>query len=238
MGSYRQRRMISDAPEKLLSVMVAEDDQTTHAMFKRTLKMAGFAVISAFDGEKAIDLCSQTGLSLVLLDVSMPKVSGLEVLKSIRATKSMIDVPVIVCTADSSDEAIQSALDLGANDYLIKPLSVRSLMARVNLHLSMRKMSQELAAQKQNLAIAAMVVTYNHEINNPLSIVVGNLESVFRVNSLPEEVTKRLEAAYSASKRIVSIIKKIRGVPLGPVTFEDYSETTQMISLELPTKKA
>jgi two-component system, OmpR family, response regulator AdeR len=113
-------------------VLVVEDEVTLAQTIELYLRNDGYRTERAHDGERALELFRAARPDLVLLDLGLPKVDGIEVLRIIRTAS---DVPVVVLTARSEEVDELIGLGLGANDYLVKPVSARKLMARVKVAL-------------------------------------------------------------------------------------------------------
>lgn len=112
-----------------MRILVAEDEKDLNLIIKKKLQSSGYSVDCAFDGEEAIDFIEAAEYDGIILDVMMPVYDGFEVLKKLR--RSGIKTPVLFLTARDSVEDRVKGLDLGANDYLIKPFSFEELMARL-----------------------------------------------------------------------------------------------------------
>ena len=111
-----------------MKLLVVDDDLELLGLVSYALRQAGYLVVEASDGMAALAAFEREEPSLVVLDVNLPRLSGLEVCKRIRA---MSRVPVMMLTVRSAEEDQVAALDLGADDYLTKPFSPRTLLARV-----------------------------------------------------------------------------------------------------------
>lgn len=111
-------------------ILVAEDDRNQRRVLEAYLEREGHSVVSVEDGRSALDQARQRQPDLVILDLMMPKVDGLDVCRVLRADS---DVPIIMVTAKSTEDDLLLGLDLGADDYLTKPYSPRELMARVRV---------------------------------------------------------------------------------------------------------
>jgi len=109
-------------------VLVVDDDAKTVALVKLYLKRDGYRVITAYDGIEALRLAREGHPDLIVLDLMLPGINGLEICRTLR-TES--DVPVIMLTAKTTDQDKLVGLDLGADDYVTKPFSPRELAARV-----------------------------------------------------------------------------------------------------------
>lgn len=114
-----------------MRLLFAEDERDLNNILTKRLREEGYSVDSVFDGEAALDYLESTEYDGAILDVMMPYMDGFEVLKKIR--EKGIDTPVLFLTArDAVDDRVMG-LDLGARDYLVKPFSIKELMARVRV---------------------------------------------------------------------------------------------------------
>jgi DNA-binding response OmpR family regulator len=112
-------------------LLVADDDEDILTLVQLRLSRSGFEVIVARDGEEALRLAQERHPDLAVLDWMMPKASGLEVLRAIRANSETADIPVVLLTARASEADVQEGLDAGADDYIAKPFSPQELATRV-----------------------------------------------------------------------------------------------------------
>lgn len=112
-----------------MRILVAEDEKDLNRLIEKKLIKSGYGVDTAFDGEEALDFVEFAEYDAVILDVMMPKKDGFAVIKEMRSRG--ISTPVLFLTARDSIEDRVTGLDLGANDYLVKPFSFDELMARV-----------------------------------------------------------------------------------------------------------
>jgi DNA-binding response OmpR family regulator len=112
-----------------MRVLVAEDKPRMARLLERALQNEGYSVALAFDGEEALNIGISGGLDVIVLDVMLPHRDGFDVIRSLRAAKSM--VPTIMVTARDAGSDIVRGLDSGADDYLTKPFSLDVLLARV-----------------------------------------------------------------------------------------------------------
>ena len=114
-------------------IALIEDDADLYALVKYNLEKEGFAVVGAQTGRGVIDLCRRERPDLVLLDIMLPDSDGLEICKGIRQHLELAHVPVIFLTARASETDRIVGLELGANDYIVKPFFVRELIARIKI---------------------------------------------------------------------------------------------------------
>ena len=107
--------------------LIADDYSTARRLIKDSLQQIGFTCLEAENGNHAIALIQQTSLDLVIADVNMPEMNGIELLKYIRANDNMMDLPVVLTMLDPLEDLISDAIKLGMNDYLVKPFDVFTL---------------------------------------------------------------------------------------------------------------
>jgi diguanylate cyclase (GGDEF)-like protein/PAS domain S-box-containing protein len=137
------------------SLLLVDDNLLNLDLLSRRLERKGYHVQTAESGAQALTSISKGGLDLVLLDVEMPGMSGLEVLTQIRRSHSRLQLPVIMVTARSDSEDIVMALELGANDYITKPIDLPVAAARITTHLSLKWTEQALHESEERYALAA-----------------------------------------------------------------------------------
>jgi sigma-B regulation protein RsbU (phosphoserine phosphatase) len=142
-------------------LLVVDDDEMNRDMLSRRLARKGFDIAVAEDGARALEAIADEDFDLVLLDIMMPGIDGLQVLERLRHERSPLELPVIMATAKGASDDIVHALRLGANDYVTKPLDFPVVLARVNTHLALRRSTRELAAaharMKSDLDAAAQI---------------------------------------------------------------------------------
>jgi DNA-binding response OmpR family regulator len=109
-------------------VLVADDDPSIHKVLRLNLELEGYTVASAFNGEEALERLAEARPDLVVLDVMMPALDGLEVLRRIRANAATADLPVILLTARSAEEDMWEGWQLGVDYYLTKPFDIEELL--------------------------------------------------------------------------------------------------------------
>lgn len=118
------------------SLLVIDDNEANRDALSRRLSLKGYQVAVAADGHEALALAANHPYDLVLLDVEMPGLSGFDVLRELRASRSRTELPVIMVTARSEGADIVEAFRLGANDYVTKPIDFPVALARIGTHLS------------------------------------------------------------------------------------------------------
>ncbi len=115
-------------------IVLIEDDADLFALLKYNLEKEGFTLVGAQTGKGALDLCRRERPDLILLDIMLPDSDGLDICKGIRQHPELAHIPVIFLTARASETDRIVGLELGANDYIVKPFFVRELIARIKIH--------------------------------------------------------------------------------------------------------
>ena len=142
-------------------LLVVDDNEMNRDMLSRRLARRGHEVVTAEGGAVALELIGTEAFDVILLDIMMPGIDGLEVLKIVRETHGAADLPIIMATAKDESEDIVAAFKLGANDYVTKPLDFPVVLARVQTQLALKRSRDALATaharMKHDLEAAARV---------------------------------------------------------------------------------
>lgn len=123
----------------MTKVLVVDDEPSLQTLLTYNLKKAGFEVIAALGGKRALEIIREGDIDVVLLDVMLPEVSGVDVTRELRAEKNQIPIIMITALDDEIDKVV--GLEIGADDYVTKPFSPREVIARV--HAVLRRFSQK-----------------------------------------------------------------------------------------------
>ena len=121
------------------SVLIVDDEATSRNMLVRRLKRHGFSPTDAASGQSALDRVKETHFDAILLDLMMPGLSGIETLKKLRELFSPVELPVIMVTAVPDSDQVVAALEAGANDYVVKPVDFKMLVARLKTQIALKR---------------------------------------------------------------------------------------------------
>src|ERR1700730_15910421 len=136
-------------------LLIVDDNEMNRDMLARRLERKGYIVGLAENAKNLLQRVKQDAVDLVLLDIEMPEISGLDALKALRGLYSAAELPIIMVTAKTQSEDIVKALDLGANDYLTKPIDFPVAVARIGTQLSHKKAQEALMESEERYALAA-----------------------------------------------------------------------------------
>jgi len=125
-------------------ILVADDRIDSVELCRDLLALEGYRVVAAFDGQEALDRIREHNPDLILLDLDMPLLNGYEVCQRLKANAATADIPVLMLTAWAAPEHRVRGLQLGAEDYLLKPFDYRELLARVQTRLRTKREADRL----------------------------------------------------------------------------------------------
>ena len=125
------------------AILIVEDDKHISKLVKYNLEKAGFICIVTITGEEALEILDKEPINLIILDIMLPKMDGLQACKIIKQDKKLSSIPIIMLTAKGEEVDRVVGFELGADDYVIKPFSPRELVLRVKA-ISKRSVSQEI----------------------------------------------------------------------------------------------
>ncbi|SDW58366.1 DNA-binding response regulator, OmpR family, contains REC and winged-helix (wHTH) domain [Amycolatopsis xylanica] len=209
-------------------IVLAEDDEKQAELVRRYLERERHSVVVVPDGRAALDEVRRASPDLLVLDVMLPKVDGLDVCRILRAES---DVPVLMLTARSTEDDLLLGLDLGADDYMTKPFSPRELMARVRTLL--RRTSPSTRQPGAPVRVGTLVIDpVRHVVTNnghPVECTPGEFRLLEVMASQPERVFTRsqlLEQLHGFDRyitqraidvHVLNLRKKIETQPRKPV---------------------
>lgn len=213
------------------NILVVDDSELDRTLLSIAIsKKSDFNILQAKDGNECLKILESEDVHLVLLDFVMPELDGPDTLREIRKRYNTVELPVIMVTSKSESSDVVKCLQNGANDYITKPVTFDVAISRISTHLRISDLSAEMAKVKEIYALNALVTTYNHEINNPLTIAISCVD--FKNLSDPETKRTLSESLW----RISSIVKKIQEVTSHEIEIENYSKNVNMISLKHSSK--
>lgn len=197
-------------------VLVVDDQPVNVQLLKRALEREDIHVIPAYGGQEALDLVEREHPDLILLDVMMPEMDGIEVCQRLQAGGGAQTIPVIFITARSSKEGRLAGLGVGAVDYITKPIDLDETIARVQTQLRVVQVNRDMLDLQRRLqearraaSIGAITQGIAHNLNNLLGVVLGYLDLIKTQAAKPDSVRANAENLEAAVQRIVGIIRQL-----------------------------
>ncbi|MBI4861374.1 MAG: hybrid sensor histidine kinase/response regulator [Candidatus Riflebacteria bacterium] len=191
--------------DKRLRVLVIEDDPVTIQFIHHHL--GDHDVVGAPSGEEGVARVQAGQIELVLLDVVLPGIDGFEVLGRLRADLATRELPVIVLTFLEDREHAVKAFELGADDYLQKPVEPWELRARVRAHGQRHRLAQQIQKARVHQALREITLSLSHVMNNPLFVIQGFAELIERGRAVATaECARRIQ---KAGERIADTVRAL-----------------------------
>jgi DNA-binding response OmpR family regulator len=200
-----------------LRVLVADDDPVVRLLIVSVLAEFDADIEVAADGGEAWSLFEEWRPDLIVLDVDMPIVDGIEVCRRIRELDEENEAFVLFLAGRDHPEALEALLDAGGDEFIVKPMTPEDLRAR--LIVSRRRIAQaaaqrhaevELANARRLSAIGETTLSLQHEINNPLSALLGNAELLLMDMREKGEKNELLIVIHEQAMRIADVVRRLR----------------------------
>lgn len=219
-------------------ILVVDDLPENVFMLQDRLENEGYEVVTAYDGKTGIAKATSDMPDLILLDVMMPGMTGIEVCKALKQDPSTADIPIIIVTAKSGADDTREGLEAGAFDYIKKPFEKVEMLARINSALKLSEAHKLVVEAEKRSMYAATVLTTNHKIKQPLTLI--SLSSAAIKRELNKEqisrdaILNRLNYVETAVNEITNILNQLNAIKK-PLT-SDYAKNVKMIEVEKETE--
>lgn len=213
-------------------ILVVEDERDTRFILEKLLSKNNFEVAVATNGQEALDLIKTFSPKVILADWTMPVMDGLELCNRIKKDEQLRTIFFIMLTARTSLRDRVTGLDVGADDFLIKPIENQELVARIKSGVRIFNLQNELKNIEHSKAVVELACTIGHKINNPLSSLNMSLLS------LKEELkqkdfdhfTDEFLVIEQSIKRIQSLVEDL--IHLQNPQIIKYADDNNMIKLD------
>ena len=191
------------------SILITDDDPSIRRFLENMLEGAGYKSITAVDGKHCIEITKILIPDLILMDITMPFMNGIETCKIIKDNPKTKNVPVIFVTANSEDINLIDAFEAGGTDYVRKPVNETDLLARIKATLTQQELNKLSIEDEKLKAILEMAGGICHELNQPLQVISGN--SQLMLMNLKENDTnyKQIITIKNNVQKMADIIKKL-----------------------------
>ena len=201
-------------------ILIVDDNKDILHLFKKILSTHGYNVISAENGHDALKMAFEDPPDLILLDLALPKMDGFTVCKKLKESDETSMIPVIIITCKDTMKDKILGLQVGADDYITKPIYYVELLTRVESLLKLRELQKQLIEARKLETLAQIAVSVNHEINNPLCSISANAEMLrTHIDSADDGVLRKIDIILKEVDRIKQVISKL-------------SNATRVISIE------
>jgi signal transduction histidine kinase len=220
------------------TILVVDDNPALLKTLERLLSRY-YKVCTATDGKAGLEQARKAVPSLVLCDMMMPVMDGIELCRRLRQDRQTQMIPLLMITARRDVESSVSALDAGADDYVTKPFSIRELMSRIRAQLRIRQLDQTIARADRMEALGSTAAGLAHEIRNPLNVIINGLEAVGKMDG-SEPARELIKLVQGEATRILETITALQSfVREGESSFEEadlnagIEDTLKLLSYKL-----
>jgi len=214
-------------------ILVIDDLPENVFILQDRLEHEGYEIITAYDGKSGMEKAHTELPDLILLDVMMPGINGIEVCKTLVNDKNTSDIPIILVTAKTGAEDTKEGLDAGAYDYIKKPFNKIELLARVKSALKLSEANKLLLLTEKRNTFFATVVTANHKIKQPLTLLSLSSAAIKRELTKDEiskdVLTGKLKYIDAAVKEITDVLDQLNSIR-EPI-LSDYTNDIKMIKI-------
>jgi DNA-binding response OmpR family regulator len=190
-------------------VLLVEDDEVLGKNVADLLRLDGFEVTWVRNGVAALGRVESGGIDALVLDVMLPDIDGFEVCRRLRGDPGSHNLIVVMLTALDDTGSKLEGLEGGADDYLVKPVASSELIARLRKHLENRTARAEEVRRERLQAIGEIAAAVCHEINNPLTAVLGTIDLLLLSRDLPPALERDLQQCQANLVRIGQIVARL-----------------------------
>lgn len=213
-------------------VLIVEDEKDTLFILTKLLEKNGYEVASAINGSEALDIIDDFSPKVIVADWTMPIMDGIELCNRLKENEKHKLIYYIILTARTSLKDRVKGLDVGADDFLLKPTENQELLARIRSGVRIFNLQNELKEIEHGKALIEMATTIGHKINNPLSSLSVSLKTLESdLEQIEKEKFKEdFELINEALTRIKLLANDLSHLK-NPET-EDYTSETKMLKLK------
>ena len=198
------------------TILLVEDDRVIVRLTEQILLQADYHVLVATNGNDGLLLAEQRLPSLILLDIMMPEMDGFEVCKKLKQNPKTQDIPIIFMTGLDDIDSVVRGLELGAVDYIAKPIERRESLARINNHLTMRALrlglEKEIVEREKLIAnLKAFSHMVAHDLKNPIANLIGFAE-ILRTDLAKlsdEQIQSTIEYLVRSGHKAIDIVENL-----------------------------
>ncbi|HKP64417.1 MAG TPA: ATP-binding protein [Polyangiales bacterium] len=183
--------------------LVVEDNPELREFIANVLGTR-YRVQTASDGKKGTALAFELLPDVIVSDVAMPEMDGYQLCRAIRAHAETKTTPILLVTARTEVSSVLQGFDSGANDYILKPFHGRELLARVDVHVRLRRMMREFAVRERHATLGVLAASVAHQVRNPLTSLVSGLPAMRSKlgNTIGESTQELMEVMIDCAQRI------------------------------------
>lgn len=218
----------------MATILVIDDDPEIRMLIQKRFRSAGHEVFAASGGREGIEVARRERPDLVITDMMMPEGDGLTLVSEMRKDPVLLRTGVIMLTARSEVGDVVQGLEHGADEYLSKPFNLRELLARAQALLRMGELQDQAMEAERLKALLELAGAAAHEINQPLTVIVGYADLMLRRSCGEDPSRPLLQAIVDNATQIAGTLRKLQEIRryesktyLGDIKILDVERSTQ-----------
>lgn len=216
-------------------ILIVDDDELNLKLIDLILQREGYETALVKDSLKVLSVVQSFDPCLILLDIEMPGLSGLEVCRQLKKSQKFKEIPVIFVTGNTDDETIKKAFAVGGHDYVRKPLNQIELLTRIRVASARIELIEHIKQEEKLKGILEMAGTVCHEFNQPLQVISGSAELLL-LDIAPDAPGRDLaETIIGQTLRLGSINRKL--MQITRYEKKQYAGNNTIIDLEKASMK-
>ncbi len=213
------------------NILIVDDSPVSSMVVSMILKKhSDYRTVRAWDGPACIKKAKEVKPDLILLDIQMPGMNGIEVCKVLKKDKKTHDIPVIFVTASTDNETLKEAFESGGTDYVRKPVNKIELLARIKSVLLQKKLEKKLLEEERLRGVLEMAGGICHELNQPMQVVSGYSELLLMDIKKDNSSYPYIKMIKEQTEEMGSITRKLMRIT--KYETQDYIEGSRIIDID------
>ncbi len=214
-------------------ILVVDDELFIISLIEKILQGTGYQILKAYDGEEALRKVSESNPDLIVLDVNMPKLNGLEVCRRLKSSEDTRLIPIVMLTSKDFVEDKITGLEKGADDYITKPFNAKEFALRIKGLIERRLYQRKKSEDEKLEALEKMLESVAHEVRNPI-VAIGGFARRIR-ERLPAEDNLRMYADHIAHEveRLETMLNEIIKLKTIVVSLDEHVDITNALESAL-----
>jgi two-component system sensor histidine kinase/response regulator len=211
-------------------ILIADDEDGLRTMIAEILTAQGYEVLEASNGEEAVSIAQRAHPSLIICDIQMPVLSGFETLERLRKDPGTASIPFVFLTGQADRQQMRVGMELGADDYITKPVSAGELLSAVRTRLEKLALLQSQTDEKLRELRASISLALPHELRTPLNAILGFAEIIGSdASSLPtEQISEMAGMIHASAKRLHRVLENFLLYAQVEILSSDVAKLSQM----------
>ncbi len=211
-------------------ILVVDDEPIILQVMQNIIKKFGYKTVTATNGEEGVAMAMKMKPDLIMLDINMPVMDGIEACQKLKEDETLADIPVIFVTGGADNITLKRAFDAGCVDYVSKSAKVAEIRARIKAAFSQLRLQQKLIENERLSGVLEMAGAICHELGQPLQSLYLYFDALDEKTLARNGLGKNIEAIKRNVQRMSSIIKKVSFIR--KYESRDYLKGTKIIDID------